>query len=54
MAYAEFYLGITAVWAPGRFEWELFETGERDVETAHDFVNTSPWLGSKGIRVRVN
>ncbi|KAL8676784.1 MAG: hypothetical protein Q9186_006732 [Xanthomendoza sp. 1 TL-2023] len=54
MAYAEFYLGVVAAWAPGRFEWELWETGLRDVETVHDFVNTSPELGSKGIRVVVN
>ncbi|KAI4243209.1 MAG: hypothetical protein L6R40_003577 [Gallowayella cf. fulva] len=54
MAYAEFYLGVAAVWAPGRFEWRLWETGRRDVETVHDFVNTSPWLGSRGIRVTVD
>ncbi|KAL8916382.1 MAG: hypothetical protein Q9172_006324 [Xanthocarpia lactea] len=54
MAYAELYLGIAAVWAPGRFEWSLFETGIDDVETVHDFVNTSPRLDSKGIRVLVN
>ncbi|KAL8986707.1 MAG: hypothetical protein Q9169_008767 [Polycauliona sp. 2 TL-2023] len=54
MAYAEFYLGLAAVWAPGRFKWELFETDISDVETVHDFLNTSPRLDSKGIRVKVN
>ncbi|KAL8723899.1 MAG: hypothetical protein Q9181_007095 [Wetmoreana brouardii] len=54
MAYAEFYLGLAAVWAPGRFEWELWETDISDVETKHDFLNTSPRLDSKGIRVVVN
>ncbi|KAL8901565.1 MAG: hypothetical protein Q9207_005144 [Kuettlingeria erythrocarpa] len=54
MAYAEFYLGLAAVWAPGRFQWELFETDIGDVETVHDFINTSPRLDSKGIRVTVN
>ncbi|KAI4221052.1 MAG: hypothetical protein L6R36_007164 [Xanthoria steineri] len=54
MAYAELYLGLAAVWAPGRFQWELFETDVSDVETVHDFLNTSPRLDSKGIRVTVN
>ncbi|KAL8744897.1 MAG: hypothetical protein Q9184_007940, partial [Pyrenodesmia sp. 2 TL-2023] len=54
MAYAEFYLGLAAVWAPGRFQWELFETDISDVETVHDFINTSPRLDSKGIRVTVS
>ncbi|KAL8789417.1 MAG: hypothetical protein Q9213_001174 [Squamulea squamosa] len=54
MAYAELYLGIAAIWAPGRFEWKLYETGIEDVETVHDFLNTSPRLDSKGIRVTVN
>ncbi|KAL8720317.1 MAG: hypothetical protein Q9225_002804 [Loekoesia sp. 1 TL-2023] len=54
MAYAEFYLGLAAVWAPGRFQWELWETDISDVETKHDFLNTSPRLDSKGIRVTVN
>ena len=54
MAYAELYLGLAAVWAPGRFQWELFETDVSDVETVHDFLNTSPRLDSKGIRVTQN
>ena len=54
LAYAELYLGLAAVFAPGRFEWELYETGREDVELRHDFLNTSPRLDSKGIRVVVN
>ncbi|KAL8882709.1 MAG: hypothetical protein Q9198_000342 [Flavoplaca austrocitrina] len=54
LAYAELYLVLAAVWAPGRFQWELFETDISDVETVHDFLNVSPRLDSKGIRVKVN
>ena len=53
LAYCEFYLALAAVFAPGRFRLELFETDISDVETKHDFVNTSPRLDSKGIRVVV-
>ncbi|KAL8647455.1 MAG: hypothetical protein Q9210_005552 [Variospora velana] len=53
MAYAEFYLGLAAVWWPGRFEWKLYETDRSDVETVHDFLNTSPRLDSLGIRAVV-
>ena len=54
LAYAELYLALAAVFAPGRFKWELHETDITDVETKHDFMNTSPRLDSKGIRVLVN
>ena len=54
LAYCELYLTLAAVFAPGRFELELFETDVSDVETKHDFFNTSPKLDSKGIRVTVN
>ena len=54
LAYAEFYLALAALFAPGRFRLELFETDISDVETKHDFMNTSPRLDSKGIRVTVN
>ena len=54
LAYAELYLALAAVFAPGRFNWELYETDITDVETKHDFLNTSPKLDSKGIRVVVN
>ncbi|KAL8708835.1 MAG: hypothetical protein Q9220_006291 [cf. Caloplaca sp. 1 TL-2023] len=53
LAYAEFYLGLAACWAPGRFNWTLWETDISDVETVHDFVNTCPKLDSKGVRVTV-
>lgn len=53
LAYAEFYLTLAAMFAPERFDWELFETDMSDVETVHDFLNTSPRLDSKGIRVLV-
>ena len=54
LAYCEFYLAFAAVFAPGRFRLELFETDISDVETKHDFLNTSPRLDSKGIRVTIN
>lgn len=54
LAYAELYLGLAGMFAPGRFAWELYETGIEDVELRHDFMNTSPRLDSKGIRVVVN
>ena len=53
LAYAELYLSLAAVFAPGRFHFELFETDESDVRIVHDFANTSPRLDSKGIRVLV-
>ncbi|KAK4695743.1 hypothetical protein P7C71_g2073, partial [Lecanoromycetidae sp. Uapishka_2] len=53
LAYAEFYLALAAVFAPGRFRLELFETDASDVETKHDFFVPSPRLDSKGIRAVV-
>lgn len=53
LAYAEFYLGLAAIFAPGRFTVKLYETDVSDVETQHDFLNTSPRLDSKGIRVTI-
>ena len=54
LAYCEMYLTFAAVFAPGRFKLELFDTDVSDVETTHDFINTSPRLDSKGIRVTIN
>ena len=54
LAYAELYLTLAAVFAPGNLTFELFQTDISDVETEHDFVNTSPRLDSKGIRVVIN
>ena len=54
LAYAELYLTLAAIFAPGRFDFKFFETDLSDVETKHDFMNTSPRLDSKGIRVTVD
>lgn len=54
LAYCEIYLTLAALFAPGRFSWELFDTDLSDVELKHDFLNTSPKLDSKGVRVLVN
>ena len=54
LAYAEFYLTLAAVFAPGKYKWELYETDITDVELKHDFLNTSPKLDSKGIRAVIN
>ena len=53
LAYAELYLALAAIFAPARFQFKLSETDKSDAEVVHDFVNTSPKLDSKGIRVRV-
>ena len=55
LAYMELYLAVAAMWAKGRFEWSVWDTErDRDVETHHDFLNTSAKLGSKGIRFTVD
>lgn len=54
LAYAELYLVLAAIFAPGKFKLELFETDISDVETAHDFLVSFPRLDSKGARVTVN
>ena len=53
LAYAEMYLAVAAVFRPERFTLRLYETDVSDVEPRHDFLNTSPRLDSKGIRVLV-
>lgn len=53
LAYCELYLTIAAVFAPGRFNFELFETSLDDIETVHDFFNACYSLDSKGLRVIV-
>ena len=53
LAYAELYLGLAAVFRPGGVRLRFWETDVTDVETVHDFLNTSPRLDSKGIRVVV-
>ena len=54
LAYCELYLTLAAVFAPGRFEWEPFETTVEDVETYHDFFTPFPRIGTKGMRMLVN
>lgn len=54
LAYCELYLTVAAVFAPGRFHFELFETDDTDVEIAHDFFIPYFRQDSKGIRVLVN
>ncbi|KAL8663142.1 MAG: hypothetical protein Q9168_008143 [Polycauliona sp. 1 TL-2023] len=54
LAYCELYLTLATIFAPGRFEFELFETGIEDVVVKHDFFNASQSLESKGIRVKVS
>ena len=53
LAYCEMYLAIAAMFAPGRFQFDLFETSRYDVEIAHDFISPCLHLDSKGIRVMV-
>lgn len=36
-----------------KFEFELYETDETDVELKHDFTIPAPRLDSKGVRIRV-
>ncbi|MCJ1247251.1 hypothetical protein MMC30_004465 [Trapelia coarctata] len=54
LAYCEMYLTLAALFAPGRFSFDLFETDITDVETPHDFFNPCYRLDSKGIRVVVS
>ena len=52
LAYAEMYL--TAAIILRRFPLtELYNTGKRDVDIAHDFFNPYPNLDSEGVKVLV-
>ena len=51
MANAELYIGLASVFR--RLEFELFETGLRDVDMASDYLVPMPVEGSKGIRATV-
>lgn len=63
LAYAEMYLGLSAIWRQGGSRevrgpddvgiFELFETGVRDVEMESDAFLAIPQKGSKGIRALV-
>ncbi|KAL9039545.1 MAG: hypothetical protein Q9180_002464 [Flavoplaca navasiana] len=50
-AIAELYLDLGMVFR--RFEFELFETGERDVKMVANYFAPFPEQGAKGVRVRV-
>lgn len=54
LAYAEMFLTVAAMFMPGRFRFELFETDASDVETVHDWFNPFPRQDSKGIRLLIN
>lgn len=54
LAYCELYLTLAAIFAPGRFRFEIYETDVSDVEVYHDFFNASQRVESKGIRVRLD
>ena len=49
LAYAELFMTIAAV--VSRFNLELYETDEWDVEIAIDSRHRSPRAGSNGVRV---
>ena len=53
LAYCELYLTVAALFMPGRFKWELFETTERDVAIEHDFFTPFHAMDSNGVRVVV-
>lgn len=53
LAYAEIYLTLAMVFAPGRFNLELFETDASDVETVHDDFTPSQRRDSPGPRILV-
>ncbi|KAG8526052.1 uncharacterized protein KY384_000814 [Bacidia gigantensis] len=53
LAYCELYLTIASVFAPGKFNFELYETDDSDVEIVHDLFAPFARLDSKGIRVKV-
>ena len=51
LAHAELFLVIAAV---ARYDLELFETDESDVEFQHDYQVAYPKLDTKGVRAVVN
>lgn len=54
LAWAEMYLAMAAVFAPGRFEFELFETGVEDVRVVRDYLVPFAREESLGVRVLVS
>lgn len=53
LAWAEMYLVLAALCAPGRFNFSLFETDISDVKIMHDYGVAFPRLDTKGVRVNV-
>ena len=53
LAYCEIYLTIAAVFAPGGFKLENYQTTARDTWPAHDFFNPGFPSDSKGIRITI-
>lgn len=53
LAYCELYLTLAAVFAPGLFEWSIFETSIEDVDTEHDLFTPFPRLPLRGMRMLV-
>jgi cytochrome P450 len=51
LAKAEIFLTLATIFH--RFDMDLYETDESDVEIVHDFFNPSPRADSKGVRVIV-
>ena len=54
LAYCEICLTLAALFTPGRFNFQLYETSDADVHIAHDFFNAVFPLDSKGIRIQIN
>ncbi len=50
LAHMELYMAVAAA---ARFDMDLFETDEGDVEFRHEYMTFQPRLGSKGIRAVV-
>lgn len=53
LAWAEMYLLVANMCAPGRFNFALYETDLSDVKVEHDFFVAFPRLDTKGVRVTV-
>ena len=53
LAWAEMYLALASLCAPGRFEFALYDTDLSDVKIEHDFFVAFPRLDTKGVRATV-
>lgn len=52
LAYAELYLAMGSV--VRRFDWDMYETGLKDIVCKHDFFVPGPDLSSKGVRATIS